>query len=213
VIFCHSLLSDWNHGNAHFLRGIVSELIARECEVGVYEPENSWSLKNLIDGYGREPIARFHGAYPCLQSIRYAPEIFDIDEALHDSDLVLVHEWNEPEAVVRNVARPGDQMLVWGYRPDVYVLSGLPAGTRFLDSQPLTGVMADRHLITSRPTALDIAERNQRELLLQHRPEIVVDGLGSLNPELAVTRYPALKMDEYVVVGRTRLSTIYITKR
>ena len=28
VMFYHSLLSDWNHGNAHFLRGIVRELIA-----------------------------------------------------------------------------------------------------------------------------------------------------------------------------------------
>ena len=23
VIFCHSLVSDWNHGNAHFLRGVA----------------------------------------------------------------------------------------------------------------------------------------------------------------------------------------------
>ena len=29
VLFYHSLLSDWNHGNAHFLSGIVSELRAR----------------------------------------------------------------------------------------------------------------------------------------------------------------------------------------
>ena len=27
VIFTHSLVSDWNHGNAHFLRGIARELI------------------------------------------------------------------------------------------------------------------------------------------------------------------------------------------
>ena len=26
VLFCHSLVSDWNHGNAHFLRGVVREL-------------------------------------------------------------------------------------------------------------------------------------------------------------------------------------------
>ena len=26
VLFYHSLISDWNHGNAHFLRGIVREL-------------------------------------------------------------------------------------------------------------------------------------------------------------------------------------------
>ena len=25
VLFCHSLLCDWNHGNAHFLRGVVVE--------------------------------------------------------------------------------------------------------------------------------------------------------------------------------------------
>ena len=26
VLFYHSLASDWNHGNAHFLRGVCSEL-------------------------------------------------------------------------------------------------------------------------------------------------------------------------------------------
>lgn len=25
VIFCHSLRSDWNHGNAHFLRGAAAD--------------------------------------------------------------------------------------------------------------------------------------------------------------------------------------------
>ena len=39
VLFCHSLLSDWNHGNAHFLRGVVSELVARGHEVRVFEPQ------------------------------------------------------------------------------------------------------------------------------------------------------------------------------
>jgi spore maturation protein CgeB len=29
VMFYHSLLSDWNRGNAHFLRGITTELLAR----------------------------------------------------------------------------------------------------------------------------------------------------------------------------------------
>ena len=26
VLFHHSLVSDWNHGNAHFLRGVVAAL-------------------------------------------------------------------------------------------------------------------------------------------------------------------------------------------
>jgi hypothetical protein len=38
ILFYHSLLSDWNHGNAHFLRGIASELLSRGHEVTVFEP-------------------------------------------------------------------------------------------------------------------------------------------------------------------------------
>ena len=37
VMFYHSLLSDWNHGNAHFLRGIVRELQSRGVKVQVCE--------------------------------------------------------------------------------------------------------------------------------------------------------------------------------
>ena len=41
ALFCHSLLSDWNHGNAHFLRGIVTELVARGQAVRVFEPRDA----------------------------------------------------------------------------------------------------------------------------------------------------------------------------
>ena len=37
VIFCHSLISDWNHGNAHFLRGVVGELLVRGHQVAEFE--------------------------------------------------------------------------------------------------------------------------------------------------------------------------------
>ena len=52
VIFCHSLVSDWNHGNAHFLRGVLRELIALGHEVVAYEPEDAWSLTNLLADHG-----------------------------------------------------------------------------------------------------------------------------------------------------------------
>ena len=48
ALFCHSLLSDWNHGNAHFLRGVATELVARSHAVSVYEPEEAWSVTNLV---------------------------------------------------------------------------------------------------------------------------------------------------------------------
>ena len=100
VIFCHSILSDWNHGNAHFLRGVATELISRGHEVHIYEPRNAWSLLNLLTEHGEKPVARFHAAYPLLQSIPYSLETFDPDEVLDQADLVLVHEWNEHELVV-----------------------------------------------------------------------------------------------------------------
>ena len=101
VMFYHSLLSDWNHGNAHFLRGVATELISRGNDVSVYEPQDSWSLRNLVESHGAEPLRRFRAAYPTLSSTRYDPRDFDIGRALDGSDMVIVHEWNEPELVRR----------------------------------------------------------------------------------------------------------------
>jgi spore maturation protein CgeB len=42
-LFAHSWRSDWNHGNAHFLRGLADELRGLGHEVRCYEPENGWS--------------------------------------------------------------------------------------------------------------------------------------------------------------------------
>src|SRR3954468_24895973 len=71
VVFCHSLLSDWNHGNAHFLRGVTSELIAAGHQVQVYEPHDAWSRANLLADAGPTALAGFHAAYPQLSSVRY----------------------------------------------------------------------------------------------------------------------------------------------
>jgi spore maturation protein CgeB len=101
VMFYHSLLSDYNHGNAHFLRGIVSELTARSHDVKVYEPADSWSLKNLLSQCGPGPVEQFKNIYPALSSIQYDSAAVDLDSILSDADLVLVHEWNEHGLVSR----------------------------------------------------------------------------------------------------------------
>ena len=101
VLFYQSLISDWNHGNAHFLRGIASELLARGHKVDVYEPRDSWSVQNLIAENGWAPVVEFERAYPQLDSIRYDLDHLDLDHALRDADLVIVHEWNEPELIER----------------------------------------------------------------------------------------------------------------
>ena len=54
VIFTHSLLSDWNHGNAHFLRGYAQELLARGHQLHILEPRDGWSLQNVQPAAGLE---------------------------------------------------------------------------------------------------------------------------------------------------------------
>jgi spore maturation protein CgeB len=71
VMFYHSVLSDWNHGNAHFLRGIATELIARGHRVDIYEPEDSWSTQSLLQEHGPGPLRNFREAYPLLRATRY----------------------------------------------------------------------------------------------------------------------------------------------
>jgi spore maturation protein CgeB len=101
VIFCHSLVSDWNHGNAHFLRGVCSELVSRGHMIDVYEPAGAWSVQNLVAEHGEEPLTRFARAYPTLSSHRYESATLDLDQTLDHADLVIVHEWNEHALVKR----------------------------------------------------------------------------------------------------------------
>jgi spore maturation protein CgeB len=101
VVFSHSLVSDWNHGNAHFLRGVVSELQDRGSDVAVYEPADGWSRANLLREQGEAPLRELARAFPHLRATPYDPEDFDVATALDDADLVLVHEWNQPELVAR----------------------------------------------------------------------------------------------------------------
>jgi spore maturation protein CgeB len=101
VLFCHSLLSDWNHGNAHFLRGVASELVRRGHSVSVFEPRDAWSLRNLVEAHGRGPLHGFRRAYPLLRVTRYDLRRLDLDRALDGARLVLVHEWNDQELVKR----------------------------------------------------------------------------------------------------------------
>jgi spore maturation protein CgeB len=102
VMFCHSLVSDWNHGNAHFLRGVCSELLARGHELSVYEPQGGWSRTNLVAEHGQAPLEEFARVYPELHSFAYDPATLDLDETLDGADVVLVHEWND-HALVRRI--------------------------------------------------------------------------------------------------------------
>ncbi|MBV9082724.1 MAG: glycosyltransferase [Acidobacteriaceae bacterium] len=99
AMFYHSLVSDWNHGNAHFLRGVASDVKARGHEVRIYEPADGWSRQNLVGDHGPEAICKFERAFPHLRSTPYRLGPDFIDRELEDVDLALVHEWNDAELV------------------------------------------------------------------------------------------------------------------
>lgn len=110
--FTHSLASCWNHGNAHFLRGVLDELIERGHEVQVYEPEGAWSLTNLLVDHGSAGLDAYKSAYPRLNSQTYTVDQ-DVAALPDDADLVIVHEWNAPETVA---ALGGARARGAGYR-------------------------------------------------------------------------------------------------
>jgi spore maturation protein CgeB len=101
VLFCHSLRSDWNNGNAHFLRGIVSELGARGHVVRVFEPRDGWSVQNLMSEAGALAVDEYRASYPELQIEQYDLGTLELEQALDGAELVLVHEWNDVELVRR----------------------------------------------------------------------------------------------------------------
>jgi spore maturation protein CgeB len=101
ALFYHSLVSDWNHGNAHFLRGIAWELKRRGHKLRIFEPAGGWSLTNLLREHGEAPLEAFAANYPGLRSTFYDPATLDLEEALDLIDLVIVHEWNDPAWVRR----------------------------------------------------------------------------------------------------------------
>jgi len=103
-IFAHSWISDWNHGNAHFLRGLARELTNLGHGVRCYEEARSWSMTNLQqEGVERVAAAfrNFSRAFPTLdvRFFRKAGFLSYAEQELGDSDLVIIHEWNDPAVV------------------------------------------------------------------------------------------------------------------
>lgn len=97
VFFYHAFTSCWNNGHAHFLRGVTRELARLGHQVVVFEEERGWSRQNAVADGGRDILAEAAGLVDGVQIRNVA--LATLDEALGDADVVLVHEWNEPQLV------------------------------------------------------------------------------------------------------------------
>lgn len=142
VYFTHSLRSCWNHGNAHFLRGVLRELIAKGHDVRALEPDGNWSLSNLLADAGEEGLAPFRDAYPEL-----SPEVFDpsadVAPLIEGADVVVVHEWNEPALVaeIGRLRREGGRFLALFHDTHHRAVSD-PDAIRAFDLSGYDGVLA-----------------------------------------------------------------------
>ena len=106
--FVHSIRSDWNNGNAHFLRGLVRALgysdrnvTMQQHKVTVFEPEQNWSIENLFaEGEkGKTSVEQFAKTYPEVRLQLYQLNREQLRSRLLEEDIVVVHEWNPPELI------------------------------------------------------------------------------------------------------------------
>ena len=146
------------------------------------------------------PLARFGPRYAMLA----AGKSDNWTDTALDRDSRVVSDWLDAHR------HTGDTLFVWGYRPDVFAWTRMPAASLFWDSQPLTGVPADRHLTESTSLIPEWAANNRRQLAAT-RPVYIVDGLSRLNPRLDMNKFPETKdwLGSYQLVQQTSLSRIY----
>ena len=161
-IFAHSWLSDWNHGNAHFLRGLARELTRRGHRVRAYESlaggEGGWSLNHLRQeprgwaairqmrrGFAHLDL-RFYDAGPGSASAWAdelgCPRVDDWATELDGAEWVIVHEWNPPALLndmLRWRARLGFRLL---FHDTHHRALTQPDALRRLPLSQLDGVLA-----------------------------------------------------------------------
>ena len=107
-------------------------------------------------------------------------------------DVAMDRESRTASDALKQLAKPGDTLYIWGYRPNIVAYTGLPIAAQLWDSQPVTMVPADRHL--GRNDVLDAEWAHQhQDQLAQTRPTFIVDGLSAYNPSLDIHNFPRLQ--------------------
>jgi spore maturation protein CgeB len=99
--FAHAIRSDWNNGNAHFLRGLLRNLVDCGHDVVIFEPEDGWSISNLhTEPHGKRALRDFASTYPQLRVTPYCEQSIEdknqLRRMLAGTEVVILHEWNPP---------------------------------------------------------------------------------------------------------------------
>jgi dolichyl-phosphate-mannose-protein mannosyltransferase len=145
-----------------------------------------------------------------------AAVVTDLPDEKNSVERLGVEEMRANGPRVREVRGPEDYLFVWGYRPEIYYFCGLLPASRYLSTQPLTGVPADVHYFADYRSVLNDSETSQsRAQLLQDlqetRPKYIVDELGMFNSDLSINSYPELGdfLKDYKATGPVERFMIY----
>lgn len=149
-----------------------------------------------------------------------AAVVRDLPEGAEAADQLALEGIRAGGPRTRQAGGPADYVFVWGYRPEVYFWSGLLPASRFLSTQPLTGVPADIHyFMNDYRSLLDQADTAQAWAQLvrdleETQPKYIVDEIGFFNGDLAILKYPELQetMDKYKAIGSTGRFLIYVRR-
>jgi 4-amino-4-deoxy-L-arabinose transferase-like glycosyltransferase len=139
--------------------------------------------------------------------IRFAPRYL---RPTLQADTAMDRESRQAAETITSAAKPNDTIFIWGYRPNIVAYTRLSVGSQIWDSQPLTGVPADRHLSDSRAVDATWAAQN-RQQLIRTQPTFLVDGLSQYNPRLAIRGYPDLAdwLSHYCEIGHAAGIAVY----
>jgi spore maturation protein CgeB len=145
AMFLHSLTSDWNNGNAHFLRGLARALVAMGHTVVCWQEHDGWSQQNLIQSEcerGRASLAQFSATYPELTIREHSGDREVLADGLKSSDVAIVHEWNSPEMVstLLDAAKHSDCRML--FHDTHHRASSSPEQIRRMQIQAFDGVLA-----------------------------------------------------------------------
>ncbi|HVG18637.1 MAG TPA: glycosyltransferase family 39 protein [Blastocatellia bacterium] len=151
---------------------------------------------------------------------RAAAQVKNLDGEPDVADRLGAEEMRIDSPRANGADGPSDYLFVWGYRPEIYYWSGLIPASRYLSTQPLTGVPADVHYFGDEYHSLleDAETAAERATLLreleQTRPEYIIDELGGFNSDLSIMNYSELRefMDGYKSLGMVERFAVYRRK-
>ena len=145
-----------------------------------------------------------------VPAVRFGPRYFALQNW---SDLALDRDARHAAEVISSLAPPQATLYVWGYRPEIFIYTGMKAANRYLDCQAMTGVPADRHL-TQSTVVLTTGTHEARMELAASTPTIIADGLSLFNPALSMSNYSELRpwLAGYREAARTAGTIIYVRR-